>query len=399
MYNDQFKAYFPLHLDSGNRGCEAIAKGTINIFGFAPKQYIGLDTNIQLDADFGLNQIADLIPHKKRNFFKKVILYLGRKLTKNSYKWVERYHKDIYSWFLDLMNKNDICFITGGDLLCYGDNQINYIVNELTRRNIKKVLWGASVDKETITVNQKNILSKFDVITARESITCDFLKNEIGLNNVELFPDPAFILPPQKFKLPNYFSSNVIGINLSNFVKGNIDNNSIFMRSLKKMFDYVIKNTDYNIVLIPHVFWNGQDDRIVCKNIYDSYKNTGKVFYLDTEKLNYCQIRYAISKCELFIGARTHSVISAYSIGIPSLALGYSVKSKGIAKDLRLPAETVVNYKNIQDINELVDRFVFLEKNKAELRQHLFSIMPEYANKAYEAKNYIYKHLKGENYD
>jgi polysaccharide pyruvyl transferase WcaK-like protein len=34
------------------------------------------------------------------------------------------------------------------------------------------------------------------------------------------------------------------------------------------------------------------------------------------------------------VGARTHSTIAAYSSGVKTLVIGYSVKSRGIAKDL-----------------------------------------------------------------
>ena len=42
-------------------------------------------------------------------------------------------------------------------------------------------------------------------------------------------------------------------------------------------------------------------------------------------------IKGYISRCELFIGARTHATIAAYSTGVPTLVLGYSVKARGIA--------------------------------------------------------------------
>lgn len=38
----------------------------------------------------------------------------------------------------------------------------------------------------------------------------------------------------------------------------------------------------------------------------------------------------------MFIAARTHADISAYSMCMPTFALGYTVKSVGIAKDLGL---------------------------------------------------------------
>ena len=46
------------------------------------------------------------------------------------------------------------------------------------------------------------------------------------------------------------------------------------------------------------------------------------------------ELKGYISKCSFFVGARTHSTIAAYSSGVPTLVIGYSVKSRGIATDL-----------------------------------------------------------------
>ena len=49
---------------------------------------------------------------------------------------------------------------------------------------------------------------------------------------------------------------------------------------------------------------------------------------------NCMEIKGIISKCRFFIGARTHSTIAAYSTCVPTLAVGYSIKARGIARDI-----------------------------------------------------------------
>ncbi|MFR4670990.1 MAG: hypothetical protein ACLT69_14285 [Intestinibacter bartlettii] len=44
-------------------------------------------------------------------------------------------------------------------------------------------------------------------------------------------------------------------------------------------------------------------------------------------------IKGYISRCRLY-RARTHATIAAYSTCVPTLVIGYSVKAKGIAKDI-----------------------------------------------------------------
>ena len=138
-----------------------------------------------------------------------------------------------------------------------------------------------------------------------------------------------------------------------------------------------MKDTNLNILFIPHVFWANQDDRIIVTLVADYFNFNPRIFILDSDSLNYCQIRYVISKCRYFIGARTHAVISAYSTCVPTIALGYSIKSKGIAKDLELPENLVVDSKKCHK-KCLVNSFEYLVENENQIRQHLMNVMPDY---------------------
>lgn len=386
------KIYFPLHFDSGNRGCEAIARGTIDILRLLPKEYIALPKNIQLDRQTELNEKVTYAKKRDNSFNKfchRVITYL----LKNKTEVKTLNHTFEYRPFLSYV-RNELTFITGGDMLCYGNNEVNYITDYLYSRGKKVVLWGCSVGKENLTPEKEEALKQFSCITTRESLTYDLLKNELHLPNVHLFPDPAFVLIPEECELPEYFSKDVIGINLSNFVGAEIGEETIFGKNILSLFDYILNNTQFDIVLMPHVFWKGQDDRISCNYFYDRFKDNHRVHVLNTEEMNYCQIRYAISKCKLFLGARTHAMISAYSTCVPSIALGYSIKSKGIAKDLNLPAYTVLDYRNLMHDDEIVERFKQLQDNEAVIRKLLKEEMPSYIKKAYDAKKCI-DDLKG----
>ena len=114
------------------------------------------------------------------------------------------------------------------------------------------------------------------------------------------------------------------------------------------------------------------------KKFVDEFGN--KIHILNTDQMSYLQIRYAISKCEYFIGGRTHSVISAYSTRVPCLALGYSVKAVGIAKDLGMPDYTVINSRKLINSHQLIDSFEKLEKNR-ELIMNIYNDLPNYISR------------------
>ncbi len=98
------------------------------------------------------------------------------------------------------------------------------------------------------------------------------------------------------------------------------------------MIEHILKETDMAIALIPHVIWDDSDDRIPLMQLYERYKKSGRVLVIEDQ--NCSKLKYAISKCRFLLGARTHSTIAAYSSGIPTLVVGYSVKARGIARDL-----------------------------------------------------------------
>lgn len=93
-------------------------------------------------------------------------------------------------------------------------------------------------------------------------------------------------------------------------------------------------------------------------------------------------IKGFISKCKLFIGARTHATIAAYSTLVPTVVLGYSVKARGIAKDLFGTEEKyVLPVQKIQSGQELIEAFEWLNEHKEEIRERLSICIPEYKEK------------------
>jgi len=82
------------------------------------------------------------------------------------------------------------------------------------------------------------------------------------------------------------------------------------------------------------------------------------------------------------VGARTHSTIAAYSTCVPTIVLGYSIKSRGIALDLFGTTENYVLPVQELKQGELRDAFVWMQEKEEEIRQHLNDIMPAYKEKA-----------------
>ena len=135
------------------------------------------------------------------------------------------------------------------------------------------------------------------------------------------------------------------------------------------------------MALIPHVVWKDNDDRLPLSELYKRFSDTNRV--LMVEDCNCQQLKGYISRCRLFVGARTHATIAAYSTCVPSLVLGYSIKSRGIATDLFGTDENyVIPVQRLSQEDDLTCAFVWIWEREREIRKKLESIMPKYVEKA-----------------
>lgn len=384
--------YLPMNLGSGNRGCEAIARGTCEILSLDRSGTYFYDSNAQemkIDSDLGLDSIGELRSYSANTIHSLAKRVFHKVMNKAN---INRYLSSIYpySTIIDSINEDDLILLTGGDLYCYAFhvNKNTQFIKELKKRNKGKiVLWGASIEPTLLTQESIEGLKALDRITVRESLTYSALLN-LGIDkNVELYADPAFVLKPKFTKLPECFlQADVIGINISNLVNGGFELNTTFSVNLINLIENILNSSEMHVLLIPHVTWKDQDDRIISKLIAERFADTKRVHLLEMDNLSYQEIRYVISKCRFFIGARTHSMISAYSTCIPSIALGYSIKSAGIAKDLGLPDNLVVNCKKLTSGNNLLDAFNYLVKNENQIRNILSNKIEDYTKSAYAAR-------------
>lgn len=383
--------YFPIHLDGGNRGCEAIARSSAILLNESADHIFGYTRDMDLDTRLGLSEYLTLIPAKYSSYIVDRMLGAINKLmhTPQTMKWRILYP---YQRFLQMITPDDLVISTGGDMLCYDNNEVVYSSIWLCEHGVKTVLWGCSMGPENQTPEKLQTLFRYSLIYTRESLTYEYFQS-LGLKNLCLLPDPAFILPAEECELPECLSGdNVVGLNISNYVMGGMRLDSPFGRVVLRLIEYILQSTNLHILLLPHVTWNdgsvNQDDRQMARLIYDYFGKSDRFDILDIDRMNYCQIRYAISKCQAFIGARTHAVISAYSMCVPTIALGYSVKSRGIAKDLGLDERLVVNSKKFAE-GDLLCSFQYLMGNLGVIRNHLRKVMPEYSQRPYQIRKYL----------
>ena len=130
------------------------------------------------------------------------------------------------------------------------------------------------------------------------------------------------------------------------------------------------------------------DDRKPLNELYEYFKDTKRVVMIDDG--NCMELKGYISRCRMFIGARTHATIAAYSTCVPTLVIGYSVKAKGIAKDIFGTYENyVLPVQSLKDEKDLINAFEWMRSNEDSIRKHLINFIPKYKEKGLLVKNEI----------
>lgn len=387
---------FYSHGGCENHGCEAIVRTlSAMIKTGSPDSVIKLYTlNAQSDKAGDLPNIDEteefnyIRPVSSLGFMQKLkISLLSRKSQKSA---------DEYFYSLSCKNpslkENDVYVSVGGDNYCYGDGHMAAAFNrELKKLGKKTVLWGCSVGEEDLSEDKIKDLKTFDLIVTRESMTYETLIN-CGIDkNTVLYPDPAFTLDiDTAFGSSFEVKPNTLGFNISSLIGEYADEGESIESIAVGFLRYVLENSDKNILLIPHVTKKEDGDQLILGRIAERLGSDRMSVVPDT--LNAAQYKSIISRCEMFIGARTHATIAAYSTCVPTLVIGYSVKSKGIAKDIFSDYNgLVVPVSEITDAQKLIKAYVSFEEKAETYRNVLKEKMPEYIKTAKASVNELFK--------
>lgn len=374
------------HQSSLNHGCEALVQ-TISkqIKNFAENEVTVSSFFKQDDEKYEFPYVDSFAQNNmwlRRYTFPWLVYQVDKRLFNNKHlQEIFMYCKECYN----LSKTSDLCVAIGGDNYCYNKGKEHWpLERKMKKLGKKMMLWGCSVEPDELQGELAEHLSHFDVITARESITYQALLNS-GVNSaIYLCADPAFELEIEECALPERWENGkMVGINFSPMVMGKYGEKELFRQAVYDLVETILQDKKSKIVLIPHVRLPFSDDIEELKPIYEKYKDTGRVLLIDDINLNAKQLKYLISKCKFFVGARTHATIAAYSTGVPTLAIGYSIKARGIARDLFGNEEDfVIAINELQNKGKLIEAYQKLYNNCEEIHAILEKIMPEYKKKA-----------------
>lgn len=365
-----------MHVGSGNHGCEAIVRTTAALLN-GPENVVLWSLAKHEDEQYGAaGSVEKVLASEQLTRFSLPYfeaLWRRRVLKQPSA------NMDV---FLRQTFKGNVAFSIGGDNYCYpwSANQAVELNRKIRKHAKATVLWGCSIDPEAITPQVREDLAQYDLITAREPITYELLK-AINPNTVRV-ADPAFTLQREDLPLlEGFVEGNTVGVNVSPLIMKYGTEGNLILANYENMIRHILEQTPMHVCLIPHVVWEHNDDREPLRYLYEKFKDSGRVCMI--EDANAQQLKGYIARCRFFVGARTHATIAAYSTCVPTLVVGYSVKSRGIARDLFGTEENyVLPVQQLKKETDLANAFRWLEEKEIQVCKTLERVIPRYIEMA-----------------
>lgn len=324
------------HGGACNHGAEAIIRTTVPLLRRTLDRPILLSTHFpEQDRAFGLDRLVDgLIPAD-----------LSRvPVEKAAGSWDEKTAaaRQIYQHALDRIDRDTVCVAVGGDNYCYPNWHRQSLFHDAAKeRGGRSILWCCSIEPGQIDTRMEAVLRGHDQIYARESLTQAALEQH-GISQVTRLPDPAFFLTPEPVPLPNGFvPGGTAALNLSPLI---LRRSEKLLESFAETARFLLSRVR-SLLLVSHVTMPADNDCDALGALEQCLSQGERERICRTpENLSAAQLKFLISRCELLVCCRTHASVAGYSTGVPTLVLGYSVKSRGIGADLSmerwvLPAE------------------------------------------------------------
>lgn len=374
------------HGGSLNRGCEAIVRSSTKLIKekiIGSKVYLASEKPKTDEVITTLDGIYDGSKSSIRKYsLDWLVASLQYKLRQEETYALGVIEQNIINRIKDV----DVCLSIGGDNYCYGEQPNWYEIDRRVKAQGKKlVLWGCSIGEEDMSERKLEDLKLFDLIIARESLTYNMLK-EKGLENVKLCADPAFTMEQEQLSLPEgWQTGNTVGINYSPLVW---KRNKSSREAVKELIKHILATSSMTVALTPHVIQGGNNDYEILEKFYEEFKETGRVILLP-DHLTAIQYKGYIARMRFFIGARTHATIAAYSNCVPTMVLGYSVKSKGIAKDIFNEEKLVLGIDDISSSSKLIHYYDEMISEEDEIRSRLKQAIPNIKQMSYKAVEYL----------
>lgn len=258
------------------------------------------------------------------------------------------------------------------------------------------ILWGASVGPfSALPGVEKQMLAhlrSFAALTVRESHSIRYLHDADVVDSVVPVVDSAFAMHPQPVETAGFWpgetTAGVLALNLSPVVeriRTRTGEGDLMIREAARFVRAAVEQHGFSVLLLPHVdpldgSMHNSDTVTMAKILAETGGLEGRV-RLVPPGMNAPQLKYIISRCRFLIAARTHATVAAFSTGVPTISIAYSVKAQGINRDLFGHERFVLDTRKVS-AETLASGLSLLVREEDEIRQFLATRIPEWRRRA-----------------
>lgn len=369
-----------------------MAKQTINVY------LLGLEFNIKnkgceaLGYSFAyiLQQVADTIP-VSINYYAYVYENSSEPNIPNSEKKINLIKYNYKSMaFWSTLRKNFksadlIVDFTGGDSFSdiYGLKRyfIGSFIKLLAIHSKTPFLLGPQTYGPFKNVYAKllakKILKKSDYVYARDALSTEYVES-LCSRKIITSTDVAFSLPYSKMESPT--DKIKVGFNPSGLLwNGGYTSNNQFGLSVnyqdycKELLSYLDKAGKYVVYLIPHVgdtpssLKHVENDANACEDLHNLFPSSTIPVY---DALTPMDAKKYISGMDVFIGARMHATVAAFSSGVATIPFSYSRKFEGLYSNVSY--KCCINARELST-QEAIEKTIEYINNYQQLKKEVLS--------------------------
>lgn len=229
-------------------------------------------------------------------------------------------------------------------------------VKDLGRRGIHPLLvWDGTPEP----ANRKT-LSHYEAVAVTERRSRRSLKR-LGLSNVVLIPEPAFLVKP---KPRSKLKPDTVALCLNYPAEAQ----ELLYRSYRHLMAYILNRTGLSIALICYCVKGGKSDLPLSRTLYRQFQHTGRVCC--REDGNAPALRGDICQCSCCVGG--DGAVAAWGCGVPALCLNATCRTMGLSQAmLGTWQDTVVPWQELKTEQDLTERFQILLRHQDRHRQLL----------------------------
>ena len=333
-------------LSSPNKGCEALA--------YASLELINQIANRNKDAyEVYVIRKLPLKDYVKAGFSKAAIqsLYAPKHVYSNLkiYILFIQHIKDVMLYNHKISEMDYVIDFTGGDSFTdiYGKKRFysrTKFKENIMNHNIPLILGSQTIgpfSNDKVSAYAGRVIEKSLEVFVRDQLSYDCVKDITGREAI-LTTDVAFALPYKREEILSPGKIKV-GLNISGLLWNggySKDNQFGLKVDYQKYCRDLIRQLlvdGYAVYLVPHAFKHDltdvDNDLVPVLKLNREFSDTVVSPYFDS-----CiEAKSYIAGLDIFVGARMHSTIAAFSAGVPVIPFSYSRKFEGLFQSLNYP--------------------------------------------------------------